>query len=390
MHRNAAARRAALSAVAAIACLGALAGAAQAKTAAQSKHRGAVVNVMSRNVYLGADLGPAIRATTTDQFIEANGNIVRQVEATNFPVRAKGLAEEILEKKPDLVGLQEVALWREAEPSLGPVLTGTPSATKVKYDFLKLLLAQLNRHGRRYRTVIVQPEFDFEAPADANGVHGDGPGGTGLLANAEVNGRLTMRDVILARVGAGVSTSRPESSNYDPCWSKRSPGVDVTINRGWAAVDAPCAAAGRSASSTPTWSPSTTAKSCPASAPSRRRSWSGPAGPRAAAAGRPGRRPQLRRADGNGPGRRPGLPGPAPGRAARAQHLQAARLLHRRKPLRPRSGGVAEFDHKVDHVMTNAPRRMRLIASSLTGRRKKRGYWDSDHNGLFSSLRLLP
>ena len=42
----------------------------------------------------------------------ANGQIVRDVDTNNFPVRAKGLAQEILDKRPDLVGLQEVALWR--------------------------------------------------------------------------------------------------------------------------------------------------------------------------------------------------------------------------------------------------------------------------------------
>src|SRR4051812_44417661 len=169
---------------------------AQAKPQ-KKKENGTTVRVMTRNLYLGADLTPAITSKSQPEFFAANGGIIRQVQATNFPVRAKGLAKEILSQEPDLVGLQEVALWREAEPSIGPVLTGVPTATKVKYDFLKLLLAQLNKHGQLYKAVVVQPEFDFEAPADANGVPGDGPGGSGTLGNTEVNGRLTMRDVIL-------------------------------------------------------------------------------------------------------------------------------------------------------------------------------------------------
>ena len=77
---------------------------------------------MTRNLYLGADLAPAIGAPSLEAFVAANGQILREVTANDFPVRAKGLAKEILEKEPDLVGLQEVALWRTGPPSLTPVL----------------------------------------------------------------------------------------------------------------------------------------------------------------------------------------------------------------------------------------------------------------------------
>ena len=93
MGRAAAALRLAAF-TAALACL-AFAGPAQAKPA---KHgpTGTEVKVMTRNVFLGADLGPALKAGSTSEFIEANGAILRQVEATNFPVRARGLAKEVL------------------------------------------------------------------------------------------------------------------------------------------------------------------------------------------------------------------------------------------------------------------------------------------------------
>jgi endonuclease/exonuclease/phosphatase family metal-dependent hydrolase len=51
-------------------------------------------------------------------------------------------------------------------------------------------------------------------------------------------------------------------------------------------------------------------------------------------------------------------------------------------------GSVADFDHQVDHVMTADPKKVRLIASSVTGRTPVNGFWDSDHAGLFSSLEL--
>ncbi len=165
------------------------------------------VKVMTRNVYLGADLGPAIEAKGVSAFTEATGEVLRQVTANDFPVRAKGLAQEIIKKDPDLVGLQEVAEWRTGPPSLEPLLGGSPpKATTVRYDYLTELLKELNKGKARYRAVVVNPEFDFEAPGDENGVPGDGP--NQLIANAEINGRLTMRDVILAKVGAEVKVSQ--------------------------------------------------------------------------------------------------------------------------------------------------------------------------------------
>ena len=106
---------------------------------------------MTRNLYLGADLAPAIGAPSLEAFVAATGQILREVTANDFPTRAEGLAQEILEKKPDLVGLQEVALWRTGPPSLAPLLGGPgPNATTVRYDYLQLLLDQLNKGKKRY------------------------------------------------------------------------------------------------------------------------------------------------------------------------------------------------------------------------------------------------
>ena len=394
-HPTAPTRRVALPLLAALACL-ALTGTAQAQIVKESsgttkKSKGTPVTVMTRNLYLGADLGPAIASTSTESFIEANGGILRQVDATNFPVRAKGLAKEILEKEPDLVGMQEVALWRSAAPSLGPVFSKMPAATTVKYDFLALLLAQLNKGRTHYLTVIVQPEFDFEAPADANGIPGDGPGGTGLLANAEVNGRLTMRDVILARVGAGVEISKPESDQYtNQLVVKVAGSTEIPIARGWTSVVA------KVRDSKPFKFVATHLESFDDRNvyPSIRAQQAGelvaPDGPAT------GKLPVVLVGDLNSDVKTETAIGD--GQAYRVLLHAGFRERSTYKPLNCcieesnfdlTGGNRSEFDHKVDHIMTNAPKAVKLLSSGVTGRSQANGYWDSDHAGLYSVLNIL-
>ncbi len=373
----------ALLAVAAL--FAAFAGSAEAKTT-----KGTTVKVMSRNLYLGADLTPAIQSTSTESFIEANGGIVRQVEATNFPVRAKGLAKEILGEEPDLVGLQEVALWREAPPSLGPVFSGKPEATKVKYDFLKLLLAQLNKGKALYRPVVVQDEFDFEAPANANGLPGDGPGGTGLLANAEVNGRLTMRDVILARIGAGVVTSNPKSGHFSKLLVVKVAGAkEISVTRGWTSVDATV----RGSRKLHFVNTHLEAFDNEAEYPSVRAQQAGelvaPDGPATS------KLPVILVGDLNSDVKTEVKPGD--GQAYRVMTKAGFRERATSKPTGCcvdssydlKTGSNKEMNHKVDHIMTNDPKHVKLLDSAVTGRSKNNGYWDSDHAGLASVLNVL-
>ena len=378
---------ASMAAATAVLAFAAVAGAKPAKPAS----KGTEVKVMSRNLYLGADLGPAIRSGSTAEFIAANGGILRQIDATNFPVRAKGLAKEILSTEPDLVGMQEVALWRSAPPSLGPVFAKKPEATEVKYDFLELLLAQLNKGKQRYRAVVVQPEFDFEAPADANGVPGDGPGGgMGVLANAETNGRLTMRDVILARVGAGVKSSNPESNAFGRLLVVKVAGsTEIPVTRGWTSVNATVRG------SKPFRFVNTHLEAFddrnvyPSIRAQQAEELVAPGGPAT------GRLPVILVGDLNSDVKTETAVGD--GQAYRALVRAGFRERSTYKPLGCcidegvfdlTGGTIAEFDHKVDHVMTNAPKKVKLVSSSITGRKMTNGYWDSDHAGVFSVLNI--
>ena len=49
-------------------------------------------------------------------------------------------------------------------------------------------------------------------------------------------------------------------------------------------------------------------------------------------------------------------------------------------------GSISDFDHQVDHILTNATQAVGLVRSFVTGRQPVNGYWDSDHAGVFSNL----
>lgn len=229
-----------------------LPGVAEAK--GKGKKVGHTLTAMTRNLYLGADLSPALAATNPNQFLDAAGQIVNQVHATKFPsVRATLLANEIKKQRPDVVGLQEVALWRTGPYDLSVIPPGTPKATQVDPeggDFLTDLLTQLNtgktkvkkgavsakkKKGAllRYRAAVVKPEFDFETPAN------NGSGGLAACPSQCHNERLTMRDVILVR--KGVKSSNPSSGTFNVLLQEQNvgglPGVNLDVTRGWAAVD---------------------------------------------------------------------------------------------------------------------------------------------------------
>ena len=201
--------------------------------AAKKKPKDPTVNVMTRNLYLGADLGPAISANSICGAIDAGGQILNDVDASNFPERAKLLAQEIKGSKADLVGLQEVALWREQTPS---DFTGTPAET-VRYDFLQLLLDELEAAGSKYTVAVAQDEFDQELPADTDGNDATGSGPF-ASCGADKDGRLTMRDAILVKKGSKVKVSNPQMGQFQNLYEVNLAGLlPIDVERGWVSVE---------------------------------------------------------------------------------------------------------------------------------------------------------
>lgn len=198
--------------------------------ARKRRHKAPTVTVMSRNLFLGADLGPAVDATSVCGAIDAGGQILNDVDATNFNDRALLLAKEIRTAQPDLVGLQEAALWRfQADADFSGTLS-----TQVRYDFLAQLLKAL---GGRYRLVAAQNEFDQELPADRDGSDAT-QDASFPLCGADEDGRLTMRDAILLRKGSGVKVSGARAGQFTTRFAVKLAGaVDINVARGWVSVE---------------------------------------------------------------------------------------------------------------------------------------------------------
>jgi hypothetical protein len=63
-----------------------------APAAAQAKRK-PEITVMTRNVFLGADLGPVLNATSIPQAIDGAGLVWNELQRTRFAVRAVPLAQ---------------------------------------------------------------------------------------------------------------------------------------------------------------------------------------------------------------------------------------------------------------------------------------------------------
>lgn len=348
-------------------------------TPAQAKSE---VTVMTRNIYLGADLGPALGATDVGSFISAAGEIFRQLEKTNFPRRAKGLADEIQKRKPDLIGLQEAALWRKGPVNLEAISSGKPAATEVYQDFLKILLKRVNKGKAKYQVVKIKKEFDFEAPADV-----DNDPSTGMFG-ADADFRLTMRDVILKRKGVGIKTKDIRSGRYPAADSFQAAVGPVTVTsiRGWLSTRVKLkggkwftfANTHLEAFDDRTEVPSIRARQAQHFAQAMAKA----------------KGPLIAVGDFNSDS-----PGLVAGDEQAFEALTAAGFkdIGTKKPLSccisgsydmKTGGSKADFDHRVDQIFTTTPKKVKKLKTWVTGRSKSYGYWHSDHAGIVGRYRI--
>jgi endonuclease/exonuclease/phosphatase family metal-dependent hydrolase len=165
-----------LAATAALATAGPVADAARTNTSD--------VRFMTRNLFLGADLIP-LATTKGKEFERAAGNLLNTVKASDPEGRMKLVAGEIAKAKPDLVGLQEVTLWRTGAKN------DPAPANTVVIDYLASLKRELAARGAKYRVVADQRTLNLEGPTDQ-----------------DVDLRFTDGNVVLARKGVKVTKAR--------------------------------------------------------------------------------------------------------------------------------------------------------------------------------------
>ena len=180
------------------------------------------VTVMTRNLFLGSGLSNLVGVDGPAELATAVGEDWADVLASDFRTRATALADEIARADPDVVGLQEVTLWRDAPTSDLREHPG-PNATHVVYDHLTLLTAALTARGSPYSVVASATTDDFEV------IRRDGSALTDL--------RITDRDVLLVRADrlddvVGARTGHYEAVRVLPSWP-----APVESPRGWATVD---------------------------------------------------------------------------------------------------------------------------------------------------------
>jgi endonuclease/exonuclease/phosphatase family metal-dependent hydrolase len=315
---------------------------------AQAAPRTTDVTVMTRNLFLGADLIPLATSAPGAEFEQAAGAVLAQVRASEPDARMRVVAREIARAKPDLVGLQEVTLWRT-----GP--KGDPArATGVVFDYLAVLRRELAAAGARYRVVADQRTLDLEGPTDAG-----------------VDVRFSNGNVILARRGVTVRHARSSDFRHQLVIPTRALG-DVSVNRSFNQLDAVVRGARLHFVNAhlEAYSPDTRleqAKELAERALGSRR--------QTVLVGDLNSGPDLAKPEDRPPYEAIAGAGFKEARTARPQCCFADDL---------RTGA---WDHIVDHVMTRPA--VRLVRSFVTGLDKTAGgFYPSDHGGVVSVLRL--
>ncbi|MBN2495630.1 MAG: endonuclease/exonuclease/phosphatase family protein [Deltaproteobacteria bacterium] len=181
--------------------------------AGQVEHR---LNVMTWNLFVGvhfADARKEYRSIwTLPQTVD---RLFAQVAENDFRVRALALAREIDARRPDVICLQEVALWRRAA---GPAFDARALGTFVaKQDFLAILKTALRGRGLAYRVAAVGENEDLRVPS---------------LRRGRI--RLTDRNAILISEQIRVVESR--SGRFAAQRELRWRGFRFAFRRGWAAA----------------------------------------------------------------------------------------------------------------------------------------------------------
>jgi len=177
------------------------------------------LRVMTYNVYLGTDLGPILQAGTDQDFLIAAVRAYAELQQTDFPARAGKIADQIAKVRPDVLGLDEVALWSVSSPMGAPFVT--------QFDFLKLLQNALRARHLDYVVATADTTSDVSAPVPTAFDDQGNPTAFDLV-------RFQDRDAIL--VQAGVRFRDPAHGKFATYIPLDLLGTETGLYRGWCSI----------------------------------------------------------------------------------------------------------------------------------------------------------
>ena len=194
--------------------------------AKHGRHGNTNVKVMTRNLYLGADIFKVVEAAQTDpdSIPYAVAEVFATVQFTNFYDRAEAIADEILKTKPHVIGIQEASAYFIQTP--GDYILGNPvQADTVVIDFYTVLNVAMEARGLYYDAYTVT-NADIELPmADENA------GPPYYLSDI----RLVDRDRILVK--KRLQSSELLKGNYRTQLELDVGGQTLAFTRGYLIVD---------------------------------------------------------------------------------------------------------------------------------------------------------
>lgn len=172
------------------------------------------ITVATYNLFLGADLSRLFGEAEPDQMGARAAALWSSVEASRPVERMRAAAAVIIRRLPDVVAVQEAALWRAGA-----------GGVQRTHDLLDSLLLSLREQGVAYHVA---------ARTDS---YASGPLSTALR---EVTGQVVEfvdRSAILVRDDPAVSAMTPSWRLFDDRLTVRVLGRPVDVVRGWCAVD---------------------------------------------------------------------------------------------------------------------------------------------------------
>jgi len=125
------------------------------------------VSVMTRNLYIGADVDAVMAVLGTDDQGPALGAALQTLQRTDFATRIRAIAHEIATNRPDVVGIQE-AYELFVHQSLLEMF-GLPSGRPIQIDFLAELQAALVKEHVHY--VVAAKNTGTDASLEGGAVH---------------------------------------------------------------------------------------------------------------------------------------------------------------------------------------------------------------------------